>query len=244
MDASFQASSVSSLQEKVKEMENLIKVKDQQIDHLELQLRQFERENIFNLKDSDLDSDSKCTNNDEEELFSEKESNLFYCESCDFKTEHERGLKVHHSRKHKFACETCDKRFERSDDLDKHAKVEEFFENICEKKSEEFGLEFKMHSSDEPCFAIFAEKLPRDDSLPAIYLHCAECWSQPGHSCKDLPDPDNQVERDEVILNHGSYNPTLHAMLELVLLGDIKMKGCYLDWVKVQEMIAKNVDSI
>ena len=73
-----------------------------------------------------------------------------------------------------------------------------------------------------------------------LYLHCRDCWTLTSDSCKDLPEAE---ERENVILNHEYYNPTLHGMLEWAVIGDTTMKGCYLDWSKVKQMIDENMDA-
>ena len=115
-----------------------------------MKIEQIEGETIFDLIDSDLDTDSSSTdvdnsikdfmiqevNNDS----SENESHPPYeYVKCDFKTEHERGLKVHVSRKHKLACDDCDQLFENKQEIQKHLRVEEVFKNIEEKNDEQFG---------------------------------------------------------------------------------------------------------
>ena len=154
------------------------------------------------------------------------------------KTEHERGLKVHVTRKHKLACENCDQLFEDKQHLQKHLKVEEVYKNIEDKNDEQSDFELKIHRADQACFVVSSETNPRDDKLPVLYLHCSDCWTQSSDSCQDLPEAE---EKENVILNNEFYNPTLHAMLEWAVIGDITMQGCYLDWPKVKQMIDENM---
>ena len=89
---------------------------------------------------------------------------------------------------------------------------------------------------------VLSETNPRDDNLPMLFLNFSDCWNKSGHSCQDLPETDLYADdKENIILNHEYYDPTLHAMLEWVVLGDISMKGCYPDWSSVKEMIEENM---
>ena len=172
---------------------------------------QLEGVNIFNQSDSDLDTESISVSADLEELTGDFEKvddssenditfGQFECENCDFKTEHERGLKVHVTRKHKLACEFCVQIFKEKEHLQRHLKMEEVFRNIEDEKSEEFGLELKIQRVDEICCVVVSEANPRDDNLPVLFLHSSDCWNQSGHSCQDLPEYD--FDKNEMRLNN------------------------------------------
>ena len=253
-----QQATPDALDGKLKELEGLLKVKDNQIKKLEIKILEFESEKIFNQSDSDLDTDSTFAEVDnvviesgvteEEAEVSDDESalpvykKLYSCDQCDFQTEHERGLKTHVNRMHSLVCEVCDEKLKGKEQMRRHMKMEEIFENIGEKKNEEFGLELMKHGTDEACFAIFSVGKVRDDKLPLLYLHCDECWNHSGHSCPDLPFGDNidSATKEDLLLNHDFYDPTLHAMLEGLVMGDMSMKGCYPDWSEVNKLICKN----
>ena len=83
----------------MKKLENLLQIKDEEIKDLESKIRQLERERIFNHRDSDLDteSDSSIAEGDdssENSSFPES-SDIYECDKYDFKTMHDKGLKVH-----------------------------------------------------------------------------------------------------------------------------------------------------
>ena len=156
---------------------------------------------------------------------------------------HDKGLKVHASRKHKLACEFCDRKFEEKKEfLEKHLKVEKGVRNIEEKRNEELGMEIKIYRADEACLVVSSESNPRDDDLPVLFLHCCDCWNKSVKSCPDFPKLDLDADENEnIILNHEYYDPTVHAMLEWVIVGDYNTEGCYPDWSKLEQMIKKNL---
>ena len=78
--------------------------------------------------------------------------------------------------------------------------------------------------SDEVCFAIFDQIL----NNKLLLLHSWSCWSRGKHSCIDLP-PEEVLENECVVLNDSEYN-TRHTDIGTVVLGDLSMAGCYVDW--------------
>ena len=92
-------------------LEVLIKTKDAQIAELVEKLSEIEKTNY-----SETDDDSDILNTSEIEDFEPEATTskvipqilMYYRDYCDFRTQHEVGLKIHKSKSHKFKCENCD----------------------------------------------------------------------------------------------------------------------------------------
>jgi hypothetical protein len=99
------------------------------------------------------------------------------------------------------------------------------------------GLTVGFHLVDEKCLGLFSSSRPRDDDLPALFLHCAECWGRAKHSCPDLPDAkDYDVDKHDAIPDYDHYNPTLHSLLDKLVIGDTKLVGCQVNWTRVKSI--------
>ena len=178
-------------------------------------------------------SQNTCSESEEEETYP--------CDQCEFKTEKKKGLKVHIGRVHSMKCKSCKEVFILKENFERHLKLETTLEHICESECDDLSLVLDKNKSDEICLAIFSKKEAREDGLPLLYLHGSECWTRSGHVCPDLPinvgiDPDPE---DDLFADYDFYNPTKHSMLELVVMGDLSMGGCYPDWARVKQMLDK-----
>ena len=65
--------------EKIIELENLIRIKDTELEEMEIKMLKLENENIFNQEDSDLNT--KSSSSDDEDLVVEQETGLSENES-------------------------------------------------------------------------------------------------------------------------------------------------------------------
>ena len=60
---------------------------------------------------------------------SESEVELFFCDLCNFNTEHKKGLTIHISKVHKNKCD-CGMKFENKDTLERHEKAKQLYSNV------------------------------------------------------------------------------------------------------------------
>ena len=244
---------------KIMQLEKALGEKNRQIESLETKIVELQNHRLFNQSDSDLETTSsgslgldffETENKEDGEGDEGDQKNNFEvgtshaCEKCCFVTEHKVGLKIHKSKAHPESCENCGKNLKTEDRLKRHVKMEEILEMISDKKSKDNDLELKQLDDDEVCLGIVSLKHPRDDGLPVLYLHWEECWTKSGHFCPHLPldrepqeDDESLPIEDSFMLDYDRYNPTKHAMMEWLVVGDITMPGCYPDWDMAKKII-------
>ena len=232
------------LNEQIIELQNLLKEKDAEIKILEEKLKENEINQKFNQNDSDLDTVS--TSSEVEQLIAEAleaavtseessdEEEVFNCEQCEYTTKSRRGLQVHIGKKHNVKCKDCNEVFNDAEKFRRHLDLETIVEKLSETTYED--LELSRNRSDEICLGVFSTQDLRDDGFPLLFLHCKECWDETGHVCPDLP-PNASETEDDFAYNYDFYNPTRHTMIEWVVIGDMSMKGSYLDWTRVKMII-------
>ena len=229
--------------EKIKNLEKQIEEKNIEIRQLETRVLHLETKEMFENSDRELDSDSSA---DEDSVTRTNDELKYFCESCNFTTIHEAGLKIHKSKKHAHDCEYCGGKFKNKDAFERHLMMEKYLSNINSREAE-FDLEVGQYSPGETCLGIFSKQDPRDDYLPVVNLHVVECWNRSGHVCPLLPkdkephdvDPNQPIE-DAVVLDYDLYDPTLHILLDLVVVGDITKPGCDLEWNIIEKIIRAN----
>ena len=142
-------------------------------------------------------------------------------------------------------CSTCYREFTTKEKLNRHVEVETTLGHICDKVSQKKDIELKENLADENCLGIFYTNTSRDDGFPSLFLHSDECWNLSGHSCPNLPDSrifpeaDFDLFEDEILLDHDTYEPSLQTNISMLVLEDLKEKGCYPDWGKAEKTLIK-----
>ena len=86
----------------------------------------------------------------------------------------------------------------------------------------------------ESCLAIYDVKRENFE-VPFILLHSENCWFRSGHICPDLPDHNLNVELMDKTDSLVNSNIT-HTFLQSVVLGDLTMSGCFIDWDVVKSL--------
>ena len=176
------------LEDKIVVLEDLIKSKDVQILKLIDKISEIEKKeftNNFNDDYSDDDDEESETLSGSEFCNIESVASAsrvshhilrYHCDCCDFRTEHEVGLKIHKSKTHKYKCGNCNVHFKNEEQLVRHKSAEVILANLNKTCSEEYGLQVKQHLIDEKCLGVYNTNQPRDDKLPDLFLHSSECW--------------------------------------------------------------------
>ena len=202
--------------------------------------------NVIKLDDSDSDTEEVEDEDQIETVLESDDDDIFSCDECEFRTRKKTGLKIHKSKIHvKVKCNTCYREFTTKEKLKRHVESETTLGNICDKVSQKKDFELKENLADENCLGIFNTSTPREDGFPSLFLHSEECWNLSGHSCPNLPDsrrfpdPDFDPIEDGTLLDHDTYEPTLHTTISMLVLGDLTEKGCYPDWTKAEKMLRK-----
>ena len=206
-------------EEKIKTLENLIVDEDIEIERLKAQLSEsniFHLDGDFTIEDNSDYSDADFLDEIEDTSNSEEQES-FRCDQCAFTTEHRKGLKIHITRTHKSKCEECELTFKDEDCLNRHLDGKQLISNIDPHVSPDKALKLKMLRKDEKCLVIHDEMLNQN----LLQLHSWSCWSREEHSCQDLP-PENVL-----VYPHHS---TKHTDIGLVVMGDLSVAGCYMDW--------------
>ena len=210
-----------TLQQKLDYLEMVIMSKDVEIEKLR---RKFEADT------------NDASNNSESETSTSEGENVFNCEMCEFRTNSESGLKIHIGKVHKEKCERCDKTFRSREKLNRHIKAKEMLDNIDPKESKHLDMKLKPFREDEKCFGIFKDS---DSEIhPILILHCEECWTGTDSFCADLPG--KPTTTDTVMMDKLDNSPTLHMLLSLVVLGDLTLAGCFVDWDCLQKILREN----
>ena len=238
----------NELSKKLEILEQLVAKKNSEIDLLKKKISEMcaPIDNLSEFEDSDNETESVETLED----FDDNERSIeeiltdmdyFECKECCFKTEHEVGLKIHVSKAHKVKCEECGTIFKSVESLGRHNKSHEILRKIVDKENPSLKYELKLHDSSESCLGIFSSDAPREDNLPTLYLHSSECWMKSGHVCPDIPASFHDVPDDidaEIRPNYDYYTPTLHALLDRFVYGDLTLDGCTVDWLNVEKSLA------
>ena len=204
------------LSETIAVLEKQIAEKDVEIEKMLRKISDMEKTMIF--KDTFSEDSS-------EEMFDEPG---FQCGHCEFTTEHKVGLKIHMRKKHQFKCEV---------------QAVEVFNLIANKDDDEEEFTLVSHSKNETCFGIVSNKSPREDHLPALYLHNTKCWDRLDQPCPNLPEArhpeDHPLPPDQcVVYDLDFYDPTLHILLDKVLSWDFTREKYLLDWTGIKRIIA------
>ena len=217
--------------DKINTLERLIKDKDVEIESLKNRLREV---NIFQLDgDFTIDDESESTNDstDQESVGDtshvEVQSNSqegFKCDYCDFSTENRKGLKIHIGRIHKLKCGDCDLNFQDEECLHRHMSAKTLLSNIDPQISPDETMRIEILRNDETCLVILDQTLNNN----LLQLHCWSCWSREVRYCPDLP--------PESVLNDAHYNGR-HTDIGSIVLGDLTMAGCYVDWDQATRII-------
>ena len=120
--------------------------------------------------------------------------------------------------------------------LERHIDAHEVMENLLERVNN--NLEVKPFQSDESCLGLFSLNRPRDDGLPSLFLHTNECWRREGHFCPDLPSStDDDYANEDVIPNYEMYDPTLHSIMDKLIVKDCNMAGYTVNWTRIVELL-------
>ena len=143
-------------------------------------------------------------------------------------------------------CSSCYREFTTKEKLNRHVEVETTLGNICDKGSQKKDIELKENLADENCLGIFYTNTPRDDGFPSLFLHSDECWNLSGHSCPNLPDsrrfPEADFDpfEDGILLDHDTYEPTLHTTISMLVLGASRRRGVTLTGLKQRRYLASS----
>ena len=93
-------------------------------------------------------------------------------------------------------------------------------------------MKLELLKSDESCFVVI-------DSLEMkklLVLHSYDCWSRLEHSCDALPP--EATEKNSVLKDPTMKSTILHTEISYVVMGDLTMAGCYIDWESARNIIA------
>ena len=99
------------------------------------------------------------------------------------------------------------------------------------KTSNDKDMKVDMIRNDEACLAVFEQVLHNK----LLVLHSWSCWNREEHSCADL------LEKD-LVINDRELN-TRHTDIGTVVMGDLSMAGCYVDWDAVKTIIGAGQDT-
>ena len=103
--------------------------------------------------------------------------------------------------------------------------------NIDPKCSPENDLILDKLRTDEKCLAVYDQR----SKLKLIILHENGCWGRDDHSCEDLPPEDALQETEYASIDS---NKTLHMDIGMIVLGDLSVAGCYVDWAAAKNILA------
>ena len=129
-------------------------------------------------------------------------------------------------------CDQCDKTFKNKKSLNRHIQAKVTISNIDPTISPNKDMNIDILKSDESCLVV-CDSLERKKLL---VLHSYECWTRKEHSCDYLPP--EAPEKESVLRDPELGSLILHTEISYVVLGDLTMPGCYVDWGCVQKMIA------
>ena len=125
------------------------------------------------------------------------------------------------SKSHKFSCVECNLVFKTKDSHDRHIECKTNLTRIDDQESPTGEMKLEAICNDEICLTIVDMKT-RDN---LILLHSNDCWSQTGHQCGHQKKTMNK-------------DTPKHMLICSLVLGDLSMDGCYLDWVSVETILA------
>ena len=126
-------------------------------------------------------------------------------------------------RVYKLSCEECGAIFYTREKLKRHKDCKQNLANIDDKESPTKDMSIEAVGNDETCLVISRNTTKE----VLLYLHCDECWNRSRHSCPNLPVMDTLTEA------------SLHLPNCSVVLGDLAMAGCYMDWSNVESILLK-----
>ena len=112
-------SEINNVEESVRMLKQMIDEKDKEIANLKDLLKKTQ---ISQIDGEDFIDDFESSSEMEtlSQGLSESEVELFFCDLCNFNTEHKKGLKIHFSKMHKKKCYCCGIIFENKDNLERH----------------------------------------------------------------------------------------------------------------------------
>ena len=242
--------SETTLRARIFELEQIIIEKEEMVTEMKEEINVLQNSVLKNgcdIFEDEVDKDEIDYSIDSDSVESEMEAStskahsqsLFYqCDCCAFQTIHEIGLKIHKSKTHKDKCDDCEVSFLNKEQLERHKLAHVTLVNIEENSSEEFGLEIHQYQKDENCLGIYDLLKQRDDELPVLFLHSQECWTRSSHSCYDLPVDSDCHNDDGALVDHNTYDPTVHCVIGVLVDNDMKsMKSFKMDWLKIRKMI-------
>ena len=104
-----------SLEEKINDLEHLIRMKDNEIERVNWIINE-STITLYDGADFDIADSTSDSNETGETKFSDDESTLKQLKFtlCDFKTEHKNGLQIYVGKQHKFKCDECEIEFEQT----------------------------------------------------------------------------------------------------------------------------------
>ena len=108
--------------------------------------------------------------------------------------------------------------------------------NIDPKENMHHQMKLKQFRENEKCYGIFSNNY--SEMLPILILHCEECWTGSDSPCDDLPHKSTTM--DTVMMDKLDNSPTLHILLSMVVLGDLTMAGCFVDWDCLQKILMEH----
>ena len=94
-------------------------------------------------------------------------------------------------------------------------------------------MKIDIFKEDEACLAVIASM----SQNKLIILHKYECWKRKGHYCDAIPANMNKVNTT-VLIDSNKDITTLHTYIGTVLLGDLTMQSCYVDWEAIHTILA------
>jgi hypothetical protein len=143
-----------------------------------------------------------------------------------------KGLKIHIGRCHKDKCEEYGIGFKDSNAFKRHIEAKLLLSNIESVESPDLTKILFLKVSDETCLVVSDQTVAKNVAI----IHSEECWSRCGHSCPDLV---NNRELEDI------NKDIPHLLISSVVLGDLSMPGCFMDWNSLAVLIGQhNVDQL
>ena len=95
---------------------------------------------------------------------------------------------------------------------------------------------------NETCFTIISKANPREDNMPALYLHSIRCWDRHDQPCPYLPEARDPLVHplppdQYVVYDLDFYDPTLHILLDKMLTWDLLRERYLVDWTGIKRTL-------
>ena len=139
-------------------------------------------------------------------------------------------------RVHRTKCEDCNKIFDDDSKLKRHKEAKVTMDNIDPKINPRLQMKLELLNKDEICFYILSTF--NQDKNPLLILHSWNCWSKVGHCCPDSPE---STREENAIINMQADLNTTHTYIGNIVMGDLAMAGCYIDWDQIEKIVAGNL---